>query len=88
MKKDVFNIYGPGVVEFFNLVRGLIYVYVIICILIIPMLIIYYDGGVLGKEDVKNGYITWSTLGNLGFSMYKCYNRFYVSDENSSFKCH
>ena len=65
---DPFNSFGFGIVAYFKILRMLIRVFIILSILMIPPMLIYYNGGEF--EDHKGTSILSDSLklgiGNLG----------------------
>lgn len=63
--------YGFGIVAWFQLLRTLIYVYVIISFVAMFLMWLYTFGDAI--EGDRNGLVGQFSLGNYGFTMYKCF---------------
>lgn len=44
---DPFSGFGFGILEYFKLLQDLMYVYIVICVLLIPVWLKYHEGGAL-----------------------------------------
>jgi hypothetical protein len=85
-KEDPFNAFGFGILEYFKLLQALIYIYIVICIMLVPVWLKYYKGGALAGLRGSTP-LTELTLGNLGFATYKCANSFLQFDRASELSC-
>ena len=47
LTEDPFSQFGFGILEYFKLLQDLMYVYIVICVLLIPVWLKYHDGGAL-----------------------------------------
>ena len=68
-EEDPYNAFGFGILEYFKLLQDLMYVYIVICVLLIPVWLKYHEGGALAGLRGSTA-LTELTLGNLGFAEY------------------
>ena len=77
---DPVDDYGPGVQAYFRLLQFLMVIFFGLTILMLPVMVIYINGG--GYQDVIQTFdsLTRSSiqasLGNLGFSITQCTHQF------------
>jgi hypothetical protein len=81
LNDDPFMDYGFGIVAFFQLMRTLIYVYIVISILACVMMWFYTFGDAIEKD--RNGAVSQLSLGNYGFAMYKCFIQYIELKEST-----
>ena len=77
--------YGFGIVAFFQLMRTLIYVYVVISILACFLMWLYTFGDAI--EGDRNGFVSQVSLGNYGFTMYSCFIQYFELKGSSQLEC-
>ena len=67
-RESEFAHYGPGVVIYFQFVKYMMWLAVIISLLAIPKYILYYSGNVMSRQNTQdlNDIFSSFTLGNLG----------------------
>ena len=51
MEHDPFQEFGPGVVSYFRMIKALIVVFGILSLLVLPIMIVYTNGGALTYLD-------------------------------------
>jgi len=63
--------YGPGVVLYFQFLKYIGCLYMVLCVLSIPALMVYYSGNTAYRFDFK-GLIVKTSLGNIGVARPAC----------------
>ena len=85
LENDPFMDYGFGIVAFFQLMRTLIYLYVFITIIGMFLMWFYTFGNSI--EDDRSGMVTQFSMGNFGFTTYKCFNQYYKLRDTNHLSC-
>jgi hypothetical protein len=66
--KDPFDSFGYGIVSYFSLLRHLMCIFFVISIVMIPVYVIYYNGGEFDGHEKSSSNIPLHSfsIGNLG----------------------
>lgn len=72
MGTDIFYIYGEGIQTYFNLIWKLVVLFAIMTIFSIPMMVINWNGKKNEPTYFLNGFLTKTTMGDLGHADHFC----------------
>ena len=85
LEDSPFMDYGFGIVAFFQLMRTLIYLYVFISIVGLFLMWLYTFGNAI--EGDRNGFVTQVSMGNYGFTAYKCFTQYVNLRDTNHLSC-
>ena len=81
---DVFNNFGYGTIGYFALIWSLIKVFALMSLMLVPTIVIYYQGGAfVGKVQPELLDLVRPTLGNIGHLAPVC-NHHYIASKSHS----
>lgn len=83
---DPFEEYGYGVLAYFDMLRYLIVVFMIICVLFIPIFVMYADNNVLQNFSSSSFYNVLS-LGNIGQAGPQCIQQMVGLERTQKLEC-
>ena len=87
--RDKFNEFGHGVQAYFTLYRNMIYAFCFLCVLALPMIIMYSQGGNYKKQkgNFLKHFLAVASLGNFGESRSICLHQYFNLNFNHTVSC-
>ena len=78
--EDPINYLGFGIVSYFDLIKTMMFIFLILTLLHIPVMRIYASHNNF-KEDTSEKFLRVLNIGNLGFSQTKCISSTLITDK-------